>query len=159
MPSFTTHPENLTLKSGGFAELQCAADGTPAPTITWFKDGHSVVAGGRLSFSSTGQYISNVYDRHTARVARMSRILRQRIQDNYTYSITYVCCEFQKHVCSSVICNLDVKTWTNFSRGISMWNRVLFLPAEDYLTCYAVWELNTLVHSIQIKLDWHIAPI
>jgi len=76
LPSFTTHPENLTLKSGGLAELQCVADGTPAPTITWFKDGHSVVAGGRLSFSSTGQYISNVCDRHTAHVTRISRILR-----------------------------------------------------------------------------------
>lgn len=74
LPSFTTHPENLTLKSGGLAELQCAADGTPAPTITWFKDGHSVVAAGRLSFSSTGQYISNVYDRHTAHVTRMTHI-------------------------------------------------------------------------------------
>jgi len=108
LPSFTTHPENLTLKSGGLAELQCAADGTPTPSITWFKDGHSVIAGGRLSFSPTGQYISDVYDRHTARVTRMSGILRQRSQDNYTYSITYVCCEFQKHVCSSGTCNLDV---------------------------------------------------
>ncbi|XP_021933009.1 peroxidasin isoform X5 [Zootermopsis nevadensis] len=57
VPSFTTHPENLTLKSGGLAELQCAADGTPAPTITWFKDGHRIVPGGRNSFSSTGQQL------------------------------------------------------------------------------------------------------
>jgi len=108
LPSFTTHPENLTLKSGGLAELQCAADGTPAPTITWFKDGHSVVAGGRVSFSSTGQYKCIVYDRHTAHVARMSGILRQKSQDNYTDSITNVCYEFQKHVFSSGISNLDV---------------------------------------------------
>jgi len=56
-PSFTTHPENLTLKIGGLAELQCVADGTPTPTVTWFKDGRSVVPGGRISFSSTGQYL------------------------------------------------------------------------------------------------------
>lgn len=109
LPGFTTHPENLTLKSGGLAELQCAADGTPAPTITWFKDGHSVVAGGRLSFSSTGQYISDVYDRHTAHVTRMSRILTQRSHDSYTYSINYECYESPKHVCSSGICNLNVQ--------------------------------------------------
>ncbi|KAJ9586071.1 hypothetical protein L9F63_020268, partial [Diploptera punctata] len=51
-PSFTTHPENLTIKTGGLAELQCAADGLPTPTISWYKDGRSVTAGGRTSFSA-----------------------------------------------------------------------------------------------------------
>ena len=53
-PSFTTHPENLTIKVGGLAELQCAADGLPTPTISWYKDGHSITAGGRISFSAGG---------------------------------------------------------------------------------------------------------
>ncbi|PSN40372.1 Peroxidasin, partial [Blattella germanica] len=51
-PIFTTHPENLTIKSGGLAELRCAADGLPAPIISWYKDGRSVTAGGRISFSA-----------------------------------------------------------------------------------------------------------
>ncbi|XP_069701170.1 peroxidasin [Periplaneta americana] len=62
VPSFTTHPENLTLKSGGLAQLKCVADGLPAPTISWFKDGRSVAAGGRISISAGGQqlYIQHV---------------------------------------------------------------------------------------------------
>ncbi|EEB18896.1 Thyroid peroxidase precursor, putative [Pediculus humanus corporis] len=46
-PTFSTHPENLTLKSGEMAELVCAADGEPVPSISWYKGGRLLATGGR----------------------------------------------------------------------------------------------------------------
>ncbi|KAK6627574.1 hypothetical protein RUM44_010052 [Polyplax serrata] len=48
IPTFSTHPENLTLKAGGVAELVCVADGQPTPTITWYKGGRALTTGGRI---------------------------------------------------------------------------------------------------------------
>nr|CAD7426504.1 unnamed protein product [Timema monikensis] len=53
-PSFTTHPDNLTLKTGGLAELRCVADGSPPPAITWYKDGQPLIAGGRVTIAPGG---------------------------------------------------------------------------------------------------------
>nr|CAD7198875.1 unnamed protein product [Timema douglasi] len=53
-PSFTTHPDNLTLKTGGLAELRCVADGSPPPAITWYKDGQPMTAGGRVTIAPGG---------------------------------------------------------------------------------------------------------
>nr|CAD7588585.1 unnamed protein product [Timema genevievae] len=53
-PSFTTHPDNLTLKTGGLAELRCVADGSPPPAITWYKDGQPLTAGGRVTIAPGG---------------------------------------------------------------------------------------------------------
>lgn len=47
MPTFTTHPENLTLKSGGMAELTCVAEGYPIPSISWYKAGRLLATAGR----------------------------------------------------------------------------------------------------------------
>ena len=38
-PSFIKKPEDLTLKAGTAARLECAATGQPAPIIAWQKDG------------------------------------------------------------------------------------------------------------------------
>ncbi|KAG8309246.1 hypothetical protein J6590_090756, partial [Homalodisca vitripennis] len=57
-PQFVTSPENLTVRSGYKAELRCEADGSPEPVITWFKDGKTVVPGGRLSISSEGTLLT-----------------------------------------------------------------------------------------------------
>lgn len=57
-PRFVTVPENLTVRSGNTAVLNCQADGSPEPVITWFKDGKSVTQGGRISFSNEGKLLS-----------------------------------------------------------------------------------------------------
>ncbi|CAI9729892.1 leucine-rich repeats and immunoglobulin-like domains protein 3 isoform X2 [Octopus vulgaris] len=38
-PSFTKKPEDVTVKSGSIARLECAASGQPPPQIAWKKDG------------------------------------------------------------------------------------------------------------------------
>lgn len=47
VPTFSTHPENLTLKSGAIAELVCVADGEPTPSISWYKGERLLATGGR----------------------------------------------------------------------------------------------------------------
>jgi len=49
LPTFTTHPENLTLKSGDVADLHCVAEGYPRPKISWFRDGKQLVTAGRIA--------------------------------------------------------------------------------------------------------------
>ncbi|GLH03915.1 Peroxidasin, partial [Gryllus bimaculatus] len=62
-PSFITRPDNLTLKSGGLAELHCVADSNPE--IFWFKDGRSVSSGGRISILNNGQVLRIQYVKET----------------------------------------------------------------------------------------------
>ena len=37
-PTFTKRPQNVTVKAGAEAQLVCAAEGQPKPTISWQKD-------------------------------------------------------------------------------------------------------------------------
>lgn len=39
MPSFLKTPMDLTIRTGAMARLECAAEGHPAPQISWQKDG------------------------------------------------------------------------------------------------------------------------
>ena len=41
-PEFILTPSNTVLESGATATLDCAANGNPAPQITWLKDGATV---------------------------------------------------------------------------------------------------------------------
>lgn len=43
------------MRSGYKAEQRCEADGSPEPVISWFKDGKSVIPGGRVTFNSEGK--------------------------------------------------------------------------------------------------------
>lgn len=36
---FVKRPQNLTLKAGSTAKLECLAEGEPKPEISWHKDG------------------------------------------------------------------------------------------------------------------------
>ncbi|XP_039299676.1 peroxidasin homolog, partial [Nilaparvata lugens] len=54
LPTFVTTPENLTTKSGSLARLRCVAEGSPAPVITWFKDGNTVTPATRFSILEGG---------------------------------------------------------------------------------------------------------
>ncbi|XP_063223547.1 peroxidasin isoform X7 [Bacillus rossius redtenbacheri] len=56
-PSFTTRPDNLTLKTGATADLRCDADGSPRPSVTWYKAGRPVSPGGRVTIAPTGQQL------------------------------------------------------------------------------------------------------
>lgn len=39
LPSFIKMPQDITIRTGTTARLECAAEGHPSPTIAWQKDG------------------------------------------------------------------------------------------------------------------------
>jgi len=43
-PIFLKRPQNLTLRAGSTAKLECQAEGEPKPEISWHKDGGSYFA-------------------------------------------------------------------------------------------------------------------
>ncbi|XP_075914429.1 striated muscle preferentially expressed protein kinase-like isoform X2 [Petromyzon marinus] len=52
LPIFTRKPESLDVADGRPARLDCRVSGTPAPTVTWFRDGRPVQSGERRRVSS-----------------------------------------------------------------------------------------------------------
>jgi len=49
-PVIISATHDLTVKTGATVELQCLVEGYPKPVVTWFKDGHSITPGPRISF-------------------------------------------------------------------------------------------------------------
>ncbi|RMX60520.1 hypothetical protein pdam_00001439 [Pocillopora damicornis] len=60
-PSFTTTPSDLTVQEDNEARFHCSATGNPPLTITWMKDGKTVVQGDELRFTAkrnqSGEYL------------------------------------------------------------------------------------------------------
>ncbi|KAE8749096.1 hypothetical protein FOCC_FOCC004265, partial [Frankliniella occidentalis] len=55
-PRISSRPDNLTVKAGGTVLLRCRVDGSPRPSVAWFKDGRTVTAGSpRTTISNTGE--------------------------------------------------------------------------------------------------------
>ncbi|KAK3918578.1 Peroxidasin, partial [Frankliniella fusca] len=55
-PRISTRPDNLTVKAGGTVLLRCRVDGSPRPSVAWFKDGRAVTAASpRTTISNTGE--------------------------------------------------------------------------------------------------------
>ncbi|OWK59760.1 Hemicentin-2 [Lonchura striata] len=48
-------PRRVSVIEGGETELECEARGTPAPRVTWVKDGQPVAAGDRLLLTENGR--------------------------------------------------------------------------------------------------------
>ncbi|KDR13839.1 Roundabout-like protein 2 [Zootermopsis nevadensis] len=53
-PIITLGPTNQTLPVKSMAVLPCSAIGSPAPVITWYRDGAPVLAGSRINISDSG---------------------------------------------------------------------------------------------------------
>lgn len=51
-PLFTVHPENLKLKTGARAILECLAVGSPSPTISWYTHDRPIRPGGRIEIEA-----------------------------------------------------------------------------------------------------------
>ncbi|XP_010130628.1 PREDICTED: hemicentin-1, partial [Buceros rhinoceros silvestris] len=49
--------EDVTVVKGSSASLTCLADGTPAPTMSWFKDRHPLNLGAQLTSSNQGMVL------------------------------------------------------------------------------------------------------
>lgn len=47
----------MTVVKGGSASLTCLADGTPAPTMSWFKDRHPLNLRAQLTSSNQGMVL------------------------------------------------------------------------------------------------------
>ncbi|RZF34069.1 hypothetical protein LSTR_LSTR015502 [Laodelphax striatellus] len=54
LPTFVNSRKFDNKKSGSLARLRCVAEGSPAPVITWFKDGNTVTPGLRFSILEGG---------------------------------------------------------------------------------------------------------
>ncbi|XP_044733835.1 peroxidasin isoform X3 [Chrysoperla carnea] len=53
-PAFTVHPENLTVKTGADAHIECIASGSPIPDIKWYKNGRLITTTARISIEPDG---------------------------------------------------------------------------------------------------------
>lgn len=60
-PSFVEWPESLTRPRAGTARFVCQAEGTPAPQITWFKNGEKVQSNGRIKMYHRSVSTSSVF--------------------------------------------------------------------------------------------------
>ncbi|NWU93884.1 HMCN1 protein, partial [Upupa epops] len=49
--------EDVTVVKGSSASMKCLSDGTPAPTMSWFKDGHPLNLGAHLTSSNQGMVL------------------------------------------------------------------------------------------------------
>ncbi|KAK2540204.1 Hmcn1 [Columba guinea] len=49
--------EDVTVVKGGSASIKCLTDGTPVPTMSWFKNGHPLSLGARLTSSNQGMVL------------------------------------------------------------------------------------------------------
>ncbi|NXX95340.1 HMCN1 protein, partial [Centropus bengalensis] len=49
--------EDVTVVRGGSASMKCLADGTPAPTLSWFKSGQPLSLGAHLTSSNQGMVL------------------------------------------------------------------------------------------------------
>lgn len=61
-PVIISASHDITVKLGASVELQCVVEGHPKPVVTWFKDGHSITPGPRISFhnESMNIFLKNV---------------------------------------------------------------------------------------------------
>ncbi|OPJ77524.1 hemicentin-1 isoform B [Patagioenas fasciata monilis] len=49
--------EDVTVVKGGSASMKCLTDGTPVPTMSWFKNGHPLSLGAHLTSSNQGMVL------------------------------------------------------------------------------------------------------
>ncbi|NXX50442.1 HMCN1 protein, partial [Tricholaema leucomelas] len=49
--------EDVTVVKGSSASMKCLSDGTPVPTMSWFKDGHPLSLGTHLTSSNQGMLL------------------------------------------------------------------------------------------------------
>ncbi|XP_029819877.1 hemicentin-1, partial [Manacus vitellinus] len=49
--------EEVTVLRGSAAAMECLTDGSPAPSVTWFKDGHPLGLGAHLTSSNQGMVL------------------------------------------------------------------------------------------------------
>jgi len=60
-PIIVSASRDITVKTGTTVELQCLVEGYPKPVVTWFKDGHSIIPGPRISFHNESNSFLNEY--------------------------------------------------------------------------------------------------
>ncbi|CAH3134799.1 unnamed protein product, partial [Porites lobata] len=57
-PEFNTHPQNKTKTEGENVTFTCDADGNPAPTFSWTKDGSVVNTTSRITFNENNKTLT-----------------------------------------------------------------------------------------------------
>ncbi|XP_075729831.1 peroxidasin isoform X2 [Rhipicephalus microplus] len=66
-PHFVSAPANTEADPGSTVEVLCMAEGHPAPTLSWHKDGAPLPLGGRFSAGPDGLRVVNVQPRDEGR--------------------------------------------------------------------------------------------
>lgn len=60
-PVIVSASHDITVKTGASVELLCLVEGYPKPIVTWFKDGHSITPGPRISFHNESNYFYEIF--------------------------------------------------------------------------------------------------
>uniref|UniRef100_A0A803YDW3 Ig-like domain-containing protein n=1 Tax=Meleagris gallopavo TaxID=9103 RepID=A0A803YDW3_MELGA len=56
-PTITNSRKEVTVAKGSSASLKCFTDGTPAPAMSWFKNGHPLSLGAHQTLSNQGMVL------------------------------------------------------------------------------------------------------
>ncbi|OXB68977.1 hypothetical protein ASZ78_003446 [Callipepla squamata] len=59
MPSISQAPETISRTRASTARFVCKAEGEPAPTIHWLKNGEAILSNGRVKVQSSGSLVIN----------------------------------------------------------------------------------------------------
>uniref|UniRef100_A0A8B9NSB7 Immunoglobulin superfamily DCC subclass member 4 n=1 Tax=Apteryx owenii TaxID=8824 RepID=A0A8B9NSB7_APTOW len=59
MPSISQAPETISRTRASTARFVCKAEGEPAPTIHWLKNGEAILSNGRVKIQSSGSLVIN----------------------------------------------------------------------------------------------------
>lgn len=55
----TEHPTDMTVARNDPVTLKCSADGNPAPTIEWYRDGELIISSNGLNNNNNGKNSNN----------------------------------------------------------------------------------------------------
>jgi outer membrane protein assembly factor BamB len=84
-PSFTTHPQDVTVLSGSGAAFTVAATGNPAPAISWYRDGQLIEGEVRNTYTLAS---AGVADNGAVFVARATNSVGSVDSNPATLSVT-----------------------------------------------------------------------